>query len=107
MASRLYDPLAKVETEDALAEIVCLEVDGKLTLQIVNALGAHTNPRSVTETHIPPLESVTFSVREDKPIKKIIMQPEGLEILPEHRGGRAYFTVPRVDIHSVAQIIFD
>ena len=107
MASRLYDPLAKVETEDALAEIVCLEVDGKLTLQIVNALGAHTNPRSVTETHIPPLESVTFSVREDKPVKKIIVQPEGLEILPEHRGGRAYFTVPRVDIHSVAQIIFD
>ena len=106
MVYSLYDPLAKVEDEDALVEINCLNVNGNLTLQLVNARGAHTNPRSVTETQIPAAEKVTISVREDKPIEKIILQPENVELELSHRGGRAYFSVPRIEIHNVVEFIF-
>lgn len=106
MTDQLYDQLARVESCAGIAEINCLMVKDTLNLQLLNAGGAHTNPRSVTENHIPPLENLRISVREDQPIEKVILRPENTELSVEHVGGRAYFTVPRVEIHSVAQIYF-
>ena len=105
-SANLYDPLARVEDADNLAEITCLNVNGDLTIQILNTNGEHTNPNISTITHIPPVENLTSSVKEIAPIKKVIIEPEGLTLKVKHIDGRAHFTVPRIDIHSVARIIF-
>lgn len=106
MTDQLYDQLARVESCDGIAEINCLMVNDTLNLQLLNAGGAHANLRSVTESYIPPLENLRISVREDQPIDKVILRPGSTELPVEHAGDRAYFTVPRVEIHSVAQICF-
>ena len=85
------------------AEIVCLEKDGKLMLQIINANGAHADPSSMSEDDIPPLVDIEISVKTDKNAV-VTLQPEGKILEAEYKCGRVYFKIDRVDIHAVAQI---
>ena len=103
MAEKLYDPIARIESADGMVELVSLDKDGELILQLLNALGEHTNTRSVTETRIPPSENIRISVRLDKKPLAVILHPEGRTLDFEYREGRVYFTVDRLDIHSAIQ----
>ncbi len=99
----LYDPLVRIESVEGILEIVALDVDGELMVQLLNMSGDHNNPRNVTNTRIPPLENIRISVRMDSAPNQVILQPDGKELPFEYHDGRVYFTVDRVDIHSVIQ----
>ena len=74
-------------------------------LQLVNAAGDHSNARSVTEVRIPPSENVRISVACPAAPKALVLQPEGKPLDFDYKDGRVYFTVGRVDIHSVVEFI--
>ena len=104
MTDMLYDPIAKIEHADGLAEIVCLSVDGKFMLQVLNAGGSHRDLRLSTENYIPPLENITISLREDIDVNTVILQPENIPLKTYKSNGRVCFKIPRVNIHSIAEI---
>jgi len=103
MTDALYDPLARVEGADGAVELVCLEKAGRLLLQLVNAGGQHTDEHYVCGGRVPPAENVRISVRCDAPPTEIVLQPEGQNLDFQYRDGRVWFTVERLDIHSVAE----
>ncbi len=103
IADIAYEPLSRIENVRGSAEIVCLEKDGKLMLQIINANGAHADPSSMSEDDIPPLVDIEISVKTDKNAV-VTLQPEGKILEAEYKCGRVYFKIDRVDIHAVAQI---
>ena len=103
MSDLLYDPLARIESVDGIVEIVCLEKDGRLMLQLVNAGGQHTDEHFVCGSRIPPAENVCLSVRCDTPPAAIVLQPAGQALAFEYRDGRVRFKIDRLDIHSVAE----
>jgi hypothetical protein len=104
MTAMLYNPIARVESVDGICEIVCLSVRGKLMLQIVNAGGGHRDPLLSTENYIPPLENVVISMRGDIDIDKVVLRPEDEIVELSKRSGRTYFKIPKVAIHTVAEI---
>ena len=104
MTSMLYDPIAKVESAEGIAEIVCLSVDGKLMLQVLNAGGSHRDIGMSTENYIPPLCNAVISIRGDISVDEVVLQPENVKLDIYKEGSRTCFKIPRVDIHSIACI---
>ena len=104
IAERTYEPLARIESVVGNAEIVCLEKDGKLMLQIINANGSHADPTCMSEEVIPPLVDIELSVAVDKADVSVALQPMGKRLEYNYNNGRIYFKVDRVDIHAVAEI---
>jgi hypothetical protein len=104
MTAMLYNPIARVESVDGICEIVCLSVRGKLMLQIVNAGGGHRDPLLSTENYIPPLENVVISLCDDIGVETVVLRPEGKPLDVSKCNGRNYFRIPKVDIHSIAEI---
>lgn len=105
IASKLYTPLARVEKSLGHLEIVCLEKNGRLMLQLVNGNGNHNNINCATEDFIPPVIDVTLSIASAAAPKKIVLQPEGIELPFEYKNGRAYFDIDRIYIHNVVEFI--
>ena len=104
MTAMLYDPIARVESADGICEIVCLSVNGKLMLQVINAGGGHSDRHLSTENYIPPLENVVISLRDDIGVEMVVLRPEGKSLDVSKCNGRNYFRIPKVDIHSIAEI---
>lgn len=104
VSQKMYTPLARIESQKGMAEIVCLEKGGKLMLQLVNGNGGHSNPLCITEDYIPPTTDICLSVAVKSVPEKILLQPENRELSFEYRDGRVYFTVDRVDIHSIVEM---
>lgn len=102
IAEKLYTPKAKIESALGNCELSCLIVDGKLTLQLTNLNGNHSNDNCSTENFIPPLLDVCVSI-EGAP-SKLTLQPEGKDVDFEVKNGRAYFSVPRIDVHCVVAV---
>ncbi len=54
---------------------------------------------------VTPLFDVTVSLRMDHPIKSIACVPQGLSLPVTVEGGRATFSVPRIDGHQMVEIV--
>ena len=104
MTANLYDPIARVESADGICEIVCLSVNGKLTVQVLNAGGSHRDMQLSTENYTPPLRNTVISLRSDIDIKSIVLQPENVPIETYKCGNRTCFKIPEIKIHSVVVI---
>ena len=104
MTAMLYNPIARVESADGICEIVCLSVNGKLMLQVINAGGGHSDRHFSTENYIPSLENVVISLRDDIDVETVVLRPEGKSLDVSKCNGRNYFRIPKVDIHSIAEI---
>ncbi len=99
-----FDPLAKIESVVGTLEIMCLTKNERLLLQLVNANGNHNNAASLTEDQIPPVVDIVLSVKCEKAPQTILLQPEGKDLPFDFKNGRAYVTIPRVDIHNVVEV---
>ena len=105
IADRLYTPIVKIESVCGRLEVVALEKDGKLMVQLVNGNGTHMDRYCSTDDCIPPVLDIRISVKSDTSPAKMILQPEGKELHFEYKDGRAYVSVPRVDIHNVIEVV--
>ena len=101
MTAELYDPIARVESTEGICEIVCLEVNGKLTVQMINAGGTHRDYRVSTDCFIPPMTNTVISMRKDVKADRPTLYPEGTPLETFQKDGRTFIRVPKVDIHSV------
>ena len=104
MTDMLYDPIARIESAEGIAEIVCLSVDGELMLQVLNAGGSHRDGGLSTENYIPPLCNAVISIRGDLNVCEAVLQPENEKLDIYKEGSRTCFKIPRVDIHSIVHI---
>lgn len=105
VADSLYTPMLKVENALGFLEVVCLEKDGRLMLQLLNANGHHGNPVCVTEDFISPVLDIRLSVELDAAPARLVLQPEGRELPFEYKNGRAHVALDRLDIHSVIEVV--
>ena len=105
IADALYTPMVKIESVCGRLELVCLNKDGKLMIQLVNANGSHNDPTCATDDCIPPVVDANLSIALPTAPKQLILQPEGRALPFKYRDGRAHVTVDRVDIHSIIEVI--
>lgn len=104
IANKLYVPKARIESSLGNVEITCLQVRDKLTLQLTNMNGNHANENIATENMIPPSLDIKVSVALDSADHKLTLQPGNRDIPFTFEEGRAYFEIPRIDIHNIVVI---
>ncbi len=105
ICNELYIPMVKVESVCGRVEVVALRKDGKIMIQLINAGGSHADPTSATDDCIPPVLDIEISIALDKKPNALILQPEGRHLDFEYRNGRAYISIPRVNIHSILEVV--
>ena len=105
IASKLYEPIVRIENVCGRLEIVALNKDNKLMVQLVNSNGSHANNDTATDDLIPPVLDIKLSILLDKEPKKFILQPQGKELSFEYKNSRAYVDIDRLDIHSVIEVV--
>ena len=105
IATKLYDPIVRIESVLGRLEIVALNKDEKLMVQLVNANGSHSNNDTATDDLVPPILDIKLSILLDKKPKKLILQPQGKELSFEYENSRAYVDIDRVHIHSVIEVV--
>ena len=104
--SKLYTPIAKIESVCGTLELVALKKEDRLMLQLINVNGNHSNPREITEDMIPPVLDARISVKVDSLPEKLLLQPENRVLDYEYKDGRIYFSVDRIDIHSIVEFVY-
>ena len=105
VTSALYEPVVRIESALGRMEIVLLEVNGRLTVQLVNAGGNHGDEMCATDDYIPPVLDIELSIALPKPPKALKLQPEGKELPFVYQNGRAYVKIDRLEIHRVLEIV--
>lgn len=104
LCGKLYEPMVTVKKARGMLEIVDLYKNGRLYVQLINANGGHASLSAATEDFIPPVVDVTLSIKWDAAPEKVILQPEGRELLFEYRDGCVFVNIDRVDIHDIVEI---
>jgi len=74
---------------------------GALSVHLVNTAGPHANPPGGGIREIPPVGSLTVSIRLPREPASIIQQPEGKRLDVTWAGGRASVILPGLDIYAI------
>lgn len=72
-----------------------------LILNLVNAAGPHDNEKVMVHDDIPPIGPLQITLRVPAKPKKVILQPENLQLPFTYREGAIQCTVPSLKIHEI------
>lgn len=101
----LPDPIAQVKGSDYVHTAINKK-DGKWFVHIINTAGSHFNSKVYEYDNIPATGELKLELTADKPVKKVILQPEGKELKIVSKNGKVFITVPSVTVHSIVQVEF-
>ncbi len=99
------DPLVKVMGSDYIHSAVN-RMNGKWYIHIINTAGSHFNSKVYEYDNIPATGELHIELNPDKPVKKIVLQPEGKQLAMVLKNGKTYVTVPSVKVRSIVEVEF-
>ena len=86
-----------------LVHVAVNELKGRTHINLVNVAGEHTNRSAIGYDQVPPLTDISVSIK-GKPAR-IRLQPEGKDLPFKFVNGRSTFVIPRLEIHSIVEVI--
>jgi hypothetical protein len=98
------DQLVKVSGSH-LVHVTVNKLNNKMYVNLVNIAGEHTNQKAIGYDEIPSLNELTIVINTNQKPAKIILQPEGRELMVDFQNGISTVVVPELKIHSILQII--
>ncbi|MBR0463408.1 MAG: hypothetical protein IJJ23_03390 [Clostridia bacterium] len=87
------------------AEPVIMKKDGYLTLNLINSIDASDNQNVRSYSEIPAIGPLKVALRTEQKPQCVIRQPENEKVPFSWEDGWLRFTVDRLEIHSVFQIL--
>ncbi len=88
-----------------LVHMTVNKLKGKTMVNLINVAGEHTNQSAIAYDQVPPLTDLTVSVKTPAKPAKIVMQPGGKELKFTYSGGKSTVLIPKLEIHSVLEIV--
>ena len=79
---------------------------GRLVLHLLHYIPIRRSRQIDIIEDVIPIFDVPVSLRADRQIQRVVMQPGGKELAFEREGGRVSFTVPRVDGHEMVELAY-
>ncbi len=101
----LLEPIVKVKGSDYIHTSVS-QKDGKMFIHLINTAGSHFNQKVYEYDQIPATGELALELNTAKPIKKVVLQPEGEQLKLNSRNGKVFVSVPSVPIHAIIQLEF-
>jgi len=100
----LPDPVVRVEGTHKI-NVVPTAKNGRLLIQMVNTSGDHANPNVKGIDEIPVLRDLRISVLTKTKPESVLLQPEGIRLKYSFMNGRTVIELPKLEIHSIIEII--
>lgn len=79
-------------------------VKGKLTVNLVNASGAHWDQTTTLMESLPAVGPIDLEIRREQRPTSVRLEPAGGALPFEHRDGVVRLTVPRVEVYSMVTV---
>lgn len=98
------DPLVRVAGSH-LVHVTLNKLNNKMYVNLVNIAGEHTNQNAIGYDEIPALKDLTISIKTDKKPARLLLQPEGIELMVDFQKGVSTVVVPELKIHSILEVI--
>lgn len=98
------DPLVRVAGSH-LVHVTLNKLNNKMYVNLVNIAGEHTNQKAIGYDEIPSLKDLTISIKTDKKPARLLLQPEGIELMVDFQKGVSTVVVPELKIHSILEVI--
>lgn len=101
--NRLVPDLLVTVTGSGYAEVSLMRKGKDLLINLVNIAGAHDSATTRSFNEIPPIGPLTIRVKTAGD-PAVSLEPEGLALQTTRADGTITFTVPKLEIHSVAVV---
>jgi len=101
----LYEPIVKVTGSDYVHTAVS-QKEGKWFIHLINTAGNHFNQKVYEYDQIPATGELSLELNTPKPIKKVVLQPEGKQLKLNYSNGKVFVSVPSLAVHSIIQLEF-
>lgn len=98
------DPLVRVAGSH-LVHVTLNKLNNKMYVNLVNIAGEHTNQNAIGYDEIPALKDLTISIKTDNKPARLLLQPEGIELMVDFQKGVSTVVVPELKIHSILEVI--
>jgi len=98
------DQLVKV-TGSHLVHVTVNKLNNKMYVNLVNIAGEHTNQKAIGYDEIPSSNDLTISINSVQRPAKIVLQPEGRELIVDFQNGVSRVIIPELKIHSILEVI--
>lgn len=98
-----YRAEVSVEGSD-YADLTLMEKDGRVMANVINRAGEHNATGVRTFREIPPIGPLTLRVRTATEPKAVTLRPENLTLTATKTEDGYTYTIPRLDIHTIAEI---
>jgi len=101
----LPEPIVKVTGSDYVHTSVS-QKEGKMFIHLINTAGNHFNQKVYEYDQIPATGELSLELNTPKPIKKVVLQPEGKVLKFNSKNGKSIVSVPSIAIHEIIQLEF-
>jgi hypothetical protein len=88
-----------------LVHVAVNKLNSRTYINLINIAGEHTNQKAIGYDEIPSLKDLTITINTIHKPAKIILQPEGLELMIDFQSGISTVVVPELKIHSILEVI--
>jgi hypothetical protein len=88
-----------------LVHVTVNKLNNKMYVNLVNIAGEHTNQNAIGYDEIPPLKDLTIGINTVQKPAKIVLQPEGQELMIDFKNGVSTVIVPELKIHALLEVI--
>ena len=103
-AVEALQPERKVEVKGShLVHVAFNELKGRRLINLINIAGEHTNRAAIGYDQVPPLTDLKISI-QGKPAR-VRLQPEGRDLPLRYANGSTTVTLPKLEIHSILEVI--
>ena len=97
-----------IEVEGShLVHVAFNTLNGKKFLNLINIAGESTNQSAIGYDQVPTLYNLSVTFPSATKPSKIILQPDGKELEFTYADGKSKVAVPKLEIHSILEIIHE
>jgi hypothetical protein len=93
-------PLVEVSGSHDI-DIIVNRVKGKLSINLINTSGPHTDTQHPILETIEPVGPIEVRIRRSRKPVRVTLQPDGTPLQYEHAAGITRVVVPRLEIHGI------
>jgi len=98
------DQLVKVSGSH-LVHVTVNKLNNKMYVNLINIAGEHINQNAIGYDEIPSLKDLKVSINTVQRPAKIVLQPEGRELIVDFQNGVSKVIIPELKIHSILEVI--
>ena len=103
-AVEALQPERKVEVKGShLVHVALNELKGRTFINLINIAGEHTNRAAIGYDQVPPLTDIRVHIKGKPALVRL--QPEGKDLPLRYANGITTVTLPKVEIHSILEVI--